>query len=264
MQSDVQGIRQSAGKSPSKAWLSCWVVLTFLSTEMSVCHGFMGTCWHIVRTVAFSFQVREWVVSERGTCCMYETWSPNSGTRRWSFAKEVIRSGCARSCVAHCAYVWVCKHVEVKGFLHAAAWSPSPEVSTWPWTSQTPESGRAFHYKLPRLGQQKQNSVSGSLMTIIHHLPHSSSWLQWHSVFAHERTNSCCCCSLTLRDLASSRFLFNTSSELFDWDSLEPCWCQILGTITDSHSQPSNSTEHQTGHMYVQSLHYVRIYSLPW
>lgn len=115
-------------------------------------------------------------------------WSPSSGTWRWSFSKEVIRNGCACSCMGDCAYVWVCKHVDVKGFLHAAAWSPSPEVSTLPWTSQTPESGGAFHYKLPRLEQQKQNSVSGSLMTIIHRLPHSSSSLQWHRVFAHGRT----------------------------------------------------------------------------
>lgn len=193
---------------------------------------------------------------------MSEKWSPNSGTRGWSSAKEVIRSGCAWSCVADWAYVWVCKHVDVKGSLHAAVRSPSPEVSSWPWTSQTPESGGAFHYKLPRLGQQKQNSVSGSLMTIIHHLLHSSSWLQWQSLCPRE--NGCCCCPLTLWDLESSRFLFNVPSELFDWDSLEPCWCQSLGTVTDSHSQPSDSTEHQTGHMYVQSLHYVRIYSLPW
>ena len=179
MQSAAHGIWQSIGKSPTKAWVSCWVVLTFPAMEMFVCNYSwvtIGTLWGQWLSQIMSAQ---WV----GTCCMSETWSPHSGvdgTWGWSFAEEVIRSVCACSCTGDRAYMWVCKHVAKVSFMlqHEV---PYQRPAPYSWTSHTPESGIVY-YKQPRCRHQKQNSVSNSLMTIIHCLPHSSSWRDTQSL----------------------------------------------------------------------------------
>lgn len=104
MQSDAHSIWQSVEKSPTKAWVSCRVVLTSLTMEMFMWNRFMGNYWHVGRAVAFRDMSSQWVE----TWCMLEIWSPHwgvEGTWRWSFAEEVIRSTYACSCMGDCAYV---------------------------------------------------------------------------------------------------------------------------------------------------------------